>query len=342
MATPIQKAWFYKPPGDGNLALVASDFNFFIMSKGDEPERDRLLALGAKKPILQYIRFEAIMDPGDCKRKPWQNNVAFLAGDFCRISAEHPDWFLLDKNGQRIIDEYGDEDFVLMDPGNPEWRAFFLERIRNTQDADKNWGGVFLDNVEVTSSRREKDGEIPAAYPDEASYQAAIQGFLQYLYTEYFHPSGRLLFANLVARRDDAEWTKYLTYLDGVMHEGWSIDWPNGYRSAKTWEKQMSLAEQTQTMGKFIVLVSQGTKDNLELQKFSFASYLLVNQGRAAFRYANSQYYDEAWLYDNYTLQLGHALGSRYREGDAWRRDFSNGFVLVNPETHEVQIHANG
>ena len=104
----------------------------------------------------------------------------------------------------------------------------------------------------------------------------------------------------------------------------------------------MNLAEQTQTMGKFIVLVSQGTKDNLELQKFSFASYLLVNQGRAAFRYANSQYYDEAWLYDNYTLQLGQAQGNRYRQGDAWRRDFSNGFVIVNPETHEVQIHANG
>jgi len=342
MATPIQKAWFYKPPSDGNLALVASDFNFFIMSKGDEPERDRLLALGAKKPILQYIRFEAIMDPGDCKRKPWQNNAAYLPGDFCRISAEHPDWFLLDQNGQRIIDEYGNENFVMMDPGNPGWRAFFLERIRDTQDADKNWGGVFLDNVEVTSSRREKDKEIPAAYPDESSYQAAVQGFLQYLYTGYFHPSGRLLFANLVARRDDADWTKYLTYLDGVMHEGWSIDWPNGYRSATTWEKQMNLAEQTQTMGKFIVLVSQGTKDNLELQKFSFASYLLVNQGRAAFRYANSQYYDEAWLYDNYTLQLGQAQGNRYRQGDAWRRDFSNGFVIVNPETHEVQIHANG
>ena len=341
-ATPLQMAWFYKPPGDGNLALIAAEYDFFIMSKGDEPERDALLALGAKKPFLQYIRFEAIMDPGDCSRTPWQNNAATLPGDFCKISSEHPDWFLLDQNGQRILEPYGGEDFVMMDPGNPGWRAFFLERVRKTQDADPNWGGVFLDNVEVTFSQREQDGKIPAAYPDEASYQAAVQGFLQFLYSGYFHPSGRLLFANLVARRDEASWTGYLTYLDGAMHEGWSIDWPNGYRSADTWEKQMTLAEQTQAMGKTILLVSQGTQDNLELQKFAYASYLLINHGRAAFRYANSQFYNQAWLYDNYKIQLGQALGERYRQGDAWRRDFSNGFVLVNPQTHEAQIHSGG
>jgi len=337
----IKLAWFYKPPQDGNLELIANEFKFFIMSKGNEDARDKLLAFGAKKPILQYIRFEAIMDPGSCTEIPWQNNAAFKAGDFCTISAQHPDWFLLDQNGERINDPYGGENFVMMDPGNPGWRAFFLERVRETQDADRKWDGVFLDNVEVTMSRRQKDGKIPAAYADEAGYQAAIQGFLQYLAESYFKPSGRLLFANLVARKDETDWAKYITPLDGVMHEGWSIDWPNGYRSAETWEKQLNLAEQTQSMGKFIILVSQGTRDNQDLEKFAFASYLLINQGQAAFRYANSQSYNEAWVYDNYKIDLGAPLGNRYREGSAWQRDFENGTVLVNPQTHEVQINVN-
>jgi hypothetical protein len=150
-----------------------------------------------------------------------------------------------------------------------------------------------------------------------------------------------LLFANLVARKDDADWAKYLTYLNGAMHEGWAIDWPNGYRSVKTWDKQMALAEQTQAMGKFIILVSQGKQTDQDLQKFAFASYLLINQGRAAFRYANSQSYAEAWLYDDYKINLGEALGPRYKDGDAWRRDFTNGFVIVNPQTHEVQIRTD-
>jgi len=311
------------------------------MSKGNEAARDQLLASGAKKPILQYIRFEAIMDPGSCTRTPWQNNAAFMAGDFCNISAQHPDWFLLNQKGQRIANTYGGENFVMMDPGNPGWRAFFLERIRQTQQADENWGGVFLDNVEVTSAFREKDQEVPLAYPDEPSYQAAVQGFLQYLYTNYFHSTGHLLYANLVARRSDANWTKYLTYLDGAMHEGWAIDSPDSYRPVITWEEQMTLAEQTQAMGKYIVLVSHGKQDDLELQKFAFASYLLINQGRAAFRYASSQVYNEAWLYDDYKVALGQALGPRFRDGDAWRRNFANGSVLVNPQTHEVQINVN-
>jgi hypothetical protein len=149
------------------------------------------------------------------------------------------------------------------------------------------------------------------------------------------------MFANLVARRDDADFTSYLTYLDGVMHEGWAVDWPNRYRSAKTWEKQMSLAEDTQAMGKTIILVSQGKQDDLELQKFAYASYLLINQGRATFRYGNSDNYHEAWLYDDYNLDLGQPLGPRYHDGKAWRRDFTNGFVTVNPETHQAQINVN-
>jgi hypothetical protein len=335
----IQLAWFYKPPLDGNLEQIARNYQFYIMSKGNEDKRDKLIALGAKKPILQYIRFEAIMDPGSCTRTPWQNNAAFQAGDFCTISAQHPDWFLLDQNGQRISDPYGGESFYLMDPGNPGWRAFFLDRIRQTQDGDKDWGGVFLDNVEVSLIRRQKDREIPAAYQDEAGYTAAVQGFLQYLSENYFKPTGRLLYANLVARKDESDWTQNIKYLDGVMHEGWAIDWPNGYRSAETWEKQMQLAEQTQAMGKFIVLVSQGTRENLELEKFAFASYLLINQGQAAFRYANSQFYNTPWLYDNYKIDLGAPLGMRYRDGGAWRRDYSHGSVLVNPQTHEAQIN---
>ncbi|MCX6078183.1 MAG: putative glycoside hydrolase [Chloroflexi bacterium] len=338
---PVRLAWFYKPPTDGNFSQIASKYDFFIMSKGDEHDRDQLLSLGATRPILQYIRIDAIMDPGSCTRTPWKNNAAYLPGDFCTISTQHPDWFLLDPKGQRFVHQNNGENFVMMDPGNPGWRAFFLERIRKTQDLDRNWDGIFLDNVEVSLAFREKEDSLPAAYQNDLSYQAAVQGFLAYMYANYFKPYKRLLFANLVARKDDADWTKYLTYLDGAMHEGWSIDWPNGYRSAKTWEKQIALAEQTQQMHKYIILVSQGTQANQELQKFAFASYLLINQGRAAFRYANSQSYDEAWLYDNYTVQLGKALGTRFRDGKAWRRNFTNGYVLVNPETHEALININ-
>ena len=331
-------AWFYKPPpNDADMLMLAHEFQFFILTHGNEQERNQLLALGAPRPILEYIRFDAIHDPHDCTAQPRRNQAAYEVGDFCRISSEHPDWFLLNQNGERISLPYGDQDYVMMDPGNAGWRAFFLQRVEQIQ-ADPNWGGVFLDNVEVTLAFRENDGQLPQAYPDEASYQNAVQGFLKYLYTGYFQPNHKLMYANIVARKNETDWTSYLTWLDGAMHEGWAVDWPNRYRDDAIWEQQMTLAEQTQAMGKFIILVSQGTQDDVELQKFAFASYLLVNQGKAAFRYAASGNYSEAWTYADYNYNLGVPLGPRYKEGDAWYRNYSHGLVMVNPIAHEAMI----
>ena len=335
---PVKLAWFYKPPADGNLQLIASNFSTYILTKSNEAVRDQLLALGAQHPIWEYLRFEAIMDPGSCSVTPWQNQVANQAGDFCAISSQHPDWFLLTTSGSRITHMTGSTKFVLMDPGNPGWRAFFLARVSQILTADPAWDGVFLDNVEATNAFHVSAGEHLAAYPDNASFQAAVQGFLQYLRVNYFQPQNKKLLANLISRTDDAQFTSYLTYLDGVMHEGWAIDDPARWRSAAIWEQHMALAEQTQAMGKTIILVAHGTQTDLELQNFAYASYLLIMNGKASFRYGSSAAYNQAWLYDNYNINLGAPLGKRYQSGSVWKRDFANGFVSVDPSSHAVVI----
>lgn len=335
-----QLVWFYKPPSDDDLANIAASFSFGILSNGNEAERDQLMKLGMPGPFLQYLRFDVIQDPGSCSRQPWKNQVANQAGDYCRLSQEHPDWFLHDKNGELLVNPYGGEDFIMMDPGNKFWRAFFVERALQAQQSGK-WDGLFLDNVEVSFMFRENRNQFPSAYPTEESYTTAIQDFLEYIHIR-LAAKGKLLFANLISRRDDSEFTNNLNFLDGAMHEGWAIDWPTGYRDAKEWETQMRLAEDTQALGKTILLVSQGKIGQEKLQRFAYASYLLVMQGRAYFRYANSSNYREAWLYPNYQQKLGQPLGPRYQVGDpsegAWRRDFANGWVEVNPVDHTATI----
>jgi len=334
----VRLAWFTNIPREDDMFRVVEWFDLHIFHQGNEKDRELMVALGARGPILQYILFESIQAPDACTAKPKLNQVAYFPGDYCMISEQHPDWFLLDAEGRRILVEDGDTDLYLMDPGNPGWRSFFLERIKTIQ-AEPNWDGVFLDNVPVTLAFREQSGHLPAAYPDDTSFQAAVQGFLKYLYENYFQPNKKLVFANLVSRKDDAVWVGQLNYLDGAMYEGWAIDWPDGYRPVDTWEKQMALAEQTQKIGKPIVMVSQGNQEDRALQNFAFASYLLINDGKAFFRYANSDNYADVWLYENYTYDLGEPLGPRYQDGRAWRRDFTRGNVSVNPETHQVEIN---
>ncbi|MFM8321655.1 MAG: putative glycoside hydrolase [Chloroflexota bacterium] len=333
----VQLAWFYKEPDGEAYATVAQHFQRYILTHGNEDVRRRFIEAGARGPFLEYLRFEAIHNPGECDDEPWNNQAAYNRGDFCRISLEHPDWFLLDEFGARIVDRYQEAEFVRMDPGNPGWQAFFLERARQVQETYA-WDGVFLDNVEVSYAKLERKGIRLQKYPDEQAYLSAIQGFLKHLYEGYFQPQGKLLYANLVATQDEAGWAAYLPWLDGVMHEGWAVDWPNRWRSQEQWEAQLSLAEQVQQAGKFMFVISQGRQEDAALQEFAFASYLLINQGQAAFRYAHSSSYRGVWLYDNYRLPLGLPLGPRYRQGDAWRRDYTNGYVTVDPQSHAVQI----
>ena len=329
----IQLAWFYKPPEKDSLPTLVENYDIFVLTHKDEGQRDTLKSLGVKSPIFVYLQFVEIKDPGSCTEGPQGNQVAYQAGDFCEISENHPDWFLLDQNGQRIVGG----DTYYMDPGNAEYRAFWLERAKALQE-QYDWDGVFIDNVEVSLNKLENRGITPAKYPTDASYQVAIEGFLKYVYESYFKPNRQPVLANIISVDDWEVWLRYLQYLDGAMIEAFAVDWSNGYRSPTDWKEQISAAEQALSQGKKLILVSQSGEARPKHQLFSLASYLLVADKNAYFRYADSNNYREISLYENYSLDLGAALGPRYKDGSFWRRDFTNGTVLVDPKTNSAEI----
>lgn len=335
----VQLAWFYHPPDGTQMEVVRNKFNTFIFTKNDERERDLLREKGIKKPILQYLSLDVIIDPGSCTAQPWRNQVADRPGDYCYISEHHPEWFLLDEDGNRMFHKINDEmRSVMMDPGHPGWREFWLSRARESQEI-LGWEGVFLDNVEASLGKRQRRNALPAAYPTDRSYQAAIEGFLAYIYTDYFQPEGRPLYANIIDLYEDEVWFRYLRYLDGGMEEGWVVGWfDDPPKERDFWQEELQRAEKSQAQGKEVILVAQGKQDDYERQTFAYASYLLVSNGNASFRYTNAHHYHELWLYDNYDLDLGTPLGPRYQEGEIWRRDFTNGIVRLHFDSYSATI----
>lgn len=327
-------AWFYKPPDDGDLVTLAREFDFYVFTKTDEPVRDALRAAGESGPFLQYLLFTEVVDPQACWAQPWHNQVADRPGDFCMLAEQHPDWFLRDTNGA-IITSLTDDNmrYVMMDPGNPGWRAFWLERAIQMQ-TELGYDGVFLDNVEAGLSKLRNMGHTVAGYPDDASYQHAVEGFLEYLHMQYFAPQQHPLYANIIAYKGVAGvWERYLKYLDGAMDEAWAVDWNDGYLSPAEWLAHLERAEHVQALGKDIILVAQGTQADEARQQFAYASYLLVNTGRAIFRYADSRgAYHQVWLYPNYALDLGEPRGERQCVGE-WLcgRAYEHGWVWAMP-----------
>jgi hypothetical protein len=333
----VRLVWFYRPLEDINdRNYLAENFDYFILTGGaDEPMRDWLIQTGVNRPIIEYLSFGAIMDPKGCDEQPWGNNVAYKVGDFCDISEKHPDWFLLDLTGKRLHDNAG---FYHMDPGNPEWQAFWLQRAIEMQE-QKGWNGVFLDNLDAGIGRFLKEHKtMPAKYIDNTSFSNAVEDWLAYMRNNYFLPKNRPMLANITYVDDEQVWFRYLQYLDGAMDEQWAVGWGNDYLDPAEWEKHLTLAEKTQEMGKDIYLVSHGEEADLDRQKFAFASYLLISSGRAYFRYTRYDMYEVVWKYPSYTVDLGQPKGPRYQENNQWRRDFTKGSVTVDPATHKAEI----
>jgi hypothetical protein len=197
---------------------------------------------------------------------------------------------------------------------------------------------IFLDNVEASLAKMTNASGTVAKYPDDESYQRAVEGFLKYIRHNYFEPHGKAIYANIVSVREDAVWDRYMQYLDGALVESFATDWSDGYPSRTSWDAELTQSEKALAQGKTLILVAQGEQDDVLLQNFAFASYLLIANGNAYFRYTNSDSYRELWMYDNYDLKLGAPLANRHADKNEWRRDFENGYVTVNPENHKAQI----
>jgi hypothetical protein len=343
---PLQQFnYFYRPAVNASAATLAANHDRFILTKLDEPLRDQLKARGADRPILQYLRFEAIMDNTGLGYT-WHNQVAWKMGDWEHISNNHPDWFLLNSQGRRLVAGTGDDAetrFYLMDPAHPGWRKYLVERIDEMQRTF-GWEGVFFDNVEASLAKRQRSNGVPAKYPTDAAYQKAVKDLLVYLRSHYFGPQGRPVEANIIETRDDngPVWHDYLTQLDGAMREGWAINWSDStYKDEWSWERELQQVEDTQAAGKHMWLVALGSRTNTQRQQFAYGSYLLVAGGNASFRYTHYDRYNEAWDYPNYKLDLGQPLGRRYKKGSVWQRDFERGQVVVDPVKHTASIIVN-
>ncbi len=308
-----QLAWFYKPPADKNLDTLAANFDAFILTHKDEATRDALRTKGMTAPVLQYLRFDAIHDPRSCTTVPSGNQAAYKPGDFCDISANHNDWFLLDAGGKRIQFLSHDRVYYRMNPDSSGWREFFVARA-NEMRTTFGWDGLFMDSVVNKTSIT----------------QADVEEFFAYVRANYSAP----VVANIGGMKNEFNGA-YDQYLDGVMHEAWLFGWDSKYLPESTWLTHLSHAEALQAAGKYAFLVARGKKDDLQRQQFAYGSYLLVANGLASFRYSNGAY-GEVWLYPNYQVDMGAPLGKRYKAGSVWQRDFVNGTVIVDPVTHKV------
>lgn len=357
-APSTRLVYFYKPPDERTPPEeLAQRVSLLIFTKKDEGYRDLMRAAGYSGPVLQYLLAAEVIGPAGALSatdtcaadiSPWHNQVAYEPQDFCASIHPNEDWFLHNGRGERLYGIIGGTPFYHMNPASPGWRSFFIARARRFLAGDSahpplGYDGLFLDNVELSLDRAlnqmsNSDGAV-REFADNTSYYGAWESFLAAVSQE-FRPRWPV-WANMISGGSGMpRWEPYLTYLEGGMNEAFATGWAGSPPNVARWEADLSQAEDILALGKGYLAVARGDNSD-DLQPFALGSYLLIsNNSSVYFRYLR-QPSEHRYLpsYANESMRLGSPRGARYRQQDGtWRRDFSRGYVIVDPLARTAQI----
>lgn len=278
-------------------------------------------------------------------------NAVGCGGDFSWIDRNHPEWFLLDRSGNRITDpynEYSKENVYFMDFGNPGWRHYISNDFIKTVKS-QGWDGVFLDGVYVNIGGHWTPNGL-LKYGSDEEFNEAVIGFLSTTYL-LFQESGKLMIPNACeCVKIENSWETWLNFSDGGLDEGFvsiSLWSPTDvWRDGGVWERQISYLEYTGNQGKIFYATSQGRRLNTKDLLYGLSSYLLGRRGEMDVFYNAAgelcsykrSREDYEFFRDYYNAPIGTPLGRRYKSQGVWQRGYSNGRVLVNPSPNTYFI----
>jgi poly(3-hydroxybutyrate) depolymerase len=271
--------------------------------------------------------------------------------DWSHVNAQ-TNWFLLNESGQRVHQTLWNWDLmdVRYTSGTPVnglpayWISNCLARIRNGED-----DGVFADSFTPDAYGfgqsnpthtwiEDVDGCLTNWVPHLESFGRACRDALAAA------PEGFVYLPNLGALV-----TGWLDMDYGLGHggmiEGFAFWEPGNYLDPADWQLQMNRALDLARSNKIVICQSYPGAGDATERMFATGSYLLV-KGTAT--YLNLLSTDAVALeyYPEYTLDLGAPVGGLPADMDAcweaawgvFRRDYTNGIVLVNPGDSAVAI----
>jgi hypothetical protein len=219
----------------------------------------------------------------------------------------------------------------LMNLDDAGWRAYWQGEVLRQLQANDN-DGLFMDSLSVPNYLG-ADRYDPALPPLDLDYETAwaarIDAWLAWLQTQ---PVGDYAIVpnvgNWVTTRDP---TTYAA-ADGVMLEGFAM-WGEGSPYAvDDWRLQMNRALGLIRTGKAVI--AQAYLGSVSERLFALGSYLLI-KGNRTYLNLESDMAPEWW--PEYDIAIGSPLQPPVANIDdltsagVYRRDFTGGFVLVNP-----------
>lgn len=308
----------------------ADNFQYIVL----QSDRAALIpALKAANPQLKVLVYKDM-----AAALSWAGTTQIPAGVSMREAEANPDWFLTDTTGKRIewCDYGGDWQ---LDVGKGAYQERWAGNVAADMRAN-GWDGVFIDDANASQAWH-LCGRTIAKYPTDASYAAATRSFLASVGPS-LTSQGFLVIPNIYLPYSAdalATWLDWISFTSGGMQEYWS-KWGNGtagHFAGNDWTYRQQFLSATQRAGKIFLGLTYAPSGDVRSMRYARSTFLLDwDGGRSALLLDSGSGADPSsadWMAD-----IGTPRGSRYPVGDAWRRDYSAGTVLVNPSPATVWV----
>ena len=252
------------------------------------------------------------------------------------LVSQHPEWILKGQNGSWLYINFACNGSTCsqyaFDFANASFRQYQISQISNMLKA--GYLGVWLDNVDLQVETSNASGTV--MYPMDSTTGQLMTTSAWEKYIANFTTQIRQAFptAQIVHNSIWYAGTQPAGTDPYVQQEVQAADWINLERGVSDTNLTAGTGQYTLTSMLNFVDVVHSLGKKVSVQEYNFngdyglAGYYLISSGLDAL--GNDAITPNNW-WSGYDHDLGIPLGQRYDWYGLFRRDFTNGFVLLNP-----------
>jgi len=243
------------------------------------------------------------------------------------------DWFLhsaapISKENRISVPGY--EGAYYMDIGSEGWRNFEVSRCTEVIANDPTIDGLFVDGPLEPS---EYIRTLGSAYPSYSASEYEAKAL------EMLSAIKSAVGSNKIVVTNSNLYKSFTAVADGNMNEGFVHfgGWPNIRQESKAeWLSEVTAIADPDFNGKYL-LIGSGSKEATlaSMVEYCYASFLVgYNTNSHAYFYWHSNAeggYSTINRFALWELTIGEPLGDRLESNGVFRRNFTQGVVLVNP-----------
>jgi hypothetical protein len=269
---------------------------------------------------------------------PYHDAYAIYPGS--GLDTQHPDWILKDSSGNRLYIPFACNGSTCTqyaaDIGSSAWRQYYINEAK--ANVAIGYKGIYVDDVDMDLNTSDGTGDIiPPIDPrtnatmTDTAWKTYFADFMEQLRqalpnaeivhnSRWFDGGANHDASNPYVARQ----IKAANYIN--MERGFNDGGITGGAGVWSLSTYMAYMDKVHSYGANVII--QSYANTLPDMEYNLAAYFLITNGND-FVYTDGGSTPDNW-WSAYDTKLGSARSARYTWNGLLRRDFDNGFVLLN------------